>query len=76
VGSIATLVALPVLVYRLTGSAALTALVSGLEAAPYVVFGLVAGALSDRWNRRRTMVTAELLGARCWPASRSRTCWT
>ena len=62
-GSIATLVALPVLVYRLTGSAALTALVSGLEAAPYVVFGLVAGALSDRWNRRRTMVTAELLGA-------------
>ena len=62
-GTIATLVALPVLVYRLTGSAALTALVSGLEAAPYVVFGLVAGALSDRWNRRRTMVTAELLGA-------------
>ena len=51
------------LVYRLTGSASLTALVAGLEAAPYVVFGLVAGALSDRWNRRRTMVTADLLGA-------------
>ena len=49
--------------YRLTGSASLTALVSGLEAAPYVVFGLLAGALSDRWNRRRTMVTADLLGA-------------
>lgn len=51
------------LVYRLTGSASLTALVSGMEAAPYVVFGLLAGALSDRWNRRRTMVTADLLGA-------------
>lgn len=51
------------LVYRLTGSASMTALVSGLEAAPYVVFGLLAGALSDRWDRRRTMVTADLLGA-------------
>jgi MFS family permease len=63
VGTIGTLVALPVLVYRLTGSAALTAFVAGLEAAPYVVFGLLAGALSDRWDRRRTMVNADLLGA-------------
>lgn len=63
VGSITTLVALPVLVYRLSGSAFLTALVAGLEAAPYVLFGLVAGALSDRWNRKTVMVTADLLSA-------------
>lgn len=62
-GSIATLVALPVLVYRLTASASLTAVVAGLEAAPYVVVGLPAGALSDRWDRRRTMVASDLLGA-------------
>lgn len=62
-GSITTLIALPVLVYRLSGSSSLTALVAGLEAAPYMVFGLVAGALSDRWNRRTVMVTADLLSA-------------
>lgn len=62
-GSITTLIALPVLVYRLSGSASLTALVAGLEAAPYMVFGLLAGALSDRWNRRTVMVTADLLSA-------------
>lgn len=62
-GSITTLIALPVLVYRLSGSSSLTALVAGLEAAPYMVFGLLAGALSDRWNRRTVMVTADLLSA-------------
>lgn len=60
VGSIITLIALPVLVYRLTGSKTLTALVSGCEAAPYVLFGLLAGALTDRWNRKRVMVRADL----------------
>ena len=62
-GSIVTLVAMPVLVYRLSGSAFLTAAVTGLEAAPYLLFGLVAGALTDRWNRRRVMITADLLSA-------------
>jgi MFS family permease len=63
VGNIITLVALPVLVYRLSGSSFLTALVAGLEAAPYAIFGLFAGALSDRWNRKTVMVTADLLSA-------------
>jgi hypothetical protein len=62
-GSITTMVALPVLVYRLSGSAFLTALVAGLEAAPYAIFGLLAGALTDRWNRKRVMVNADLLNA-------------
>ncbi len=63
VGNAVTLVALPVLVYRLTASAFLTALVSALEAAAYVAFGLVAGALSDRHDRRRIMVAADLADA-------------
>jgi Transmembrane secretion effector len=62
-GSVVTLVALPVLVYRLSGSALLTALVSGLEAAPYVVFGIFAGALTDRWNRRTVMIVADSVNA-------------
>jgi MFS family permease len=62
-GSMVTAVALPVLVYRLTGSPFLTALVTALEAAPYLLTGLFAGALSDRWNRKRVMVSADLINA-------------
>ncbi len=62
-GSLTTAVALPVLVYRLSGSASLTALTTVMEALPYLAFGLFAGALSDRWDRRRVMVAADLLNA-------------
>ena len=51
------------LVYRLSGSTFLTALVTALEAAPYLLTGLFAGALADRWNRRRVMVSADLVNA-------------
>jgi hypothetical protein len=63
VGNVITLVALPVLVYRLSDSASLTALVTLLEALPYALFGLFAGALSDRWDRRRVMIAADLIDA-------------
>lgn len=62
-GTLVTLIALPVLVYRLSGSPLLTALVSACEAIAYLVFGLFAGALSDRWNRKRVMVWADLVNA-------------
>lgn len=55
-GNALTMVALPVLVYRLTGSATLTALIAAAETAPYLVVGLPAGALADRWRRRRVLV--------------------
>ena len=62
-GSMATYIALPVLVYRTSDDAGLTALVAALEAAPYLLFGLLAGALTDRWDRKRVMVVADLLSA-------------
>ena len=62
-GSMVTAIALPVLVYRLSGSTVLTAVVTALESAPYLLAGLFAGALADRWNRRRTMVTADAINA-------------
>jgi MFS family permease len=62
-GTIVSYIALPVLVYRLTGSAVLTAAVSALETASYVAVGLFAGALSDRWDRRRIMVVADCVDA-------------
>ena len=60
-GSIVTLVTLPIIVYRTSGSASLTALVAAAEAAPYLLFGLFSGALTDRWNRKKVMVTADVL---------------
>ncbi|WP_226352362.1 MFS transporter [Pseudonocardia sp. ICBG601] len=47
-GSLVAAVALPVLVYRLTGSPAWTAAIATAEALPYLLFGLFAGALADR----------------------------
>jgi MFS family permease len=60
-GSLITAVAMPVLVYRLSHSPFLTALTTTLEALPYLLVGLVAGALGDRWDRKRVMVTADLV---------------
>ena len=44
------------LVYSLSRSPLLTSLVAALEALPYLMFGLPAGALADRFNRKRVMV--------------------
>lgn len=59
-GSGITYVALPVLVYALTGSPLLTGLVTALESLPYLLLGLFAGALADRHDRRRVMIGADL----------------
>ncbi|GAA1086755.1 MFS transporter [Pseudonocardia alni] len=59
-GSLVAAVALPVLVYRLTGSPAWTAAIATAEALPYLLFGLFAGALADRVDRRRLMVGVDL----------------
>lgn len=62
-GSSITLVALPVLLYQRTGDAALTGLLTAMEAVPYLLLGLPAGALADRWDRRRTLTVTSLLSA-------------
>lgn len=58
-----TFVAFPVLVYSLSGSPLLTSLVAALEAVPYLMFGLPAGALADRLNRKRVMVAVDAVNA-------------
>jgi MFS family permease len=52
--------ALPLLVIALTGSPAQAGLLLGLQTVVYLVFGLLAGALVDRWNRRTTMIWCEI----------------
>ncbi|WP_086661949.1 MFS transporter [Lentzea kentuckyensis] len=58
-GAVVSAVALPVLVYQLTGSAGWTSAVTAAEALPYLVFGLLAGALADRLDRRKMMVALD-----------------
>jgi MFS family permease len=55
-----TNVILPLLVYQRTGSPLAVALVSGTEAVPYLAVGLLAGAIADRLNRRKIMVTCDV----------------
>jgi uncharacterized protein YbdZ (MbtH family)/MFS family permease len=55
----ASIIAFPLLVLALTGSAATSGLVLGTIAAAQLVSGLPAGALVDRWNRKRIMLTCE-----------------
>lgn len=62
-GSAVTFIAMPVLIYGITGSATWTSLVIVAEAVPYLLFGLWAGALADHADRRRIMVGADLLAA-------------
>ncbi|WP_045697871.1 MFS transporter [Streptomyces rubellomurinus] len=62
-GSAVTTVALPVLTYQQTHSAVLVSLVSAAATLPYVAFGLLAGALADRVDRRRLMVATDWLNA-------------
>lgn len=55
--------ALPLLVFKLTGSALNLALVTAAEYLPYLLFGLLIGASVDRMDRRRLMVTTEMIQA-------------
>ncbi|GAA3805863.1 MFS transporter [Sphaerisporangium flaviroseum] len=52
--------ALPLLVVALTGSSTQAGIVLGLQTVVYLVFGLVAGALVDHWDRKTTMIWCEI----------------
>lgn len=62
-GTAVTYVAMPALVYQLTGSNLWTAFVAVAVAAPFLCFGLVAGVVADRVDRRRLMVATDVANA-------------
>ncbi len=64
-GSGMTSYALVLWLYLRSGSALRTALLSVCSYAPYVVMSIFAGALSDRWNKKRTMLVCDLFAALC-----------
>jgi MFS family permease len=55
--------ALPLLVYNLTGSAFQLGLAYVVQFTPWLMFGLLGGVLVDRWDRRLTIVVVEAVRA-------------
>lgn len=62
-GSSMTSFALIVWSYEQTGSALTTALLSICSYAPYIALSIFAGALSDRWNKKITMLVCDSFAA-------------
>lgn len=62
-GSAMTSFALIVWSYQQQGSALSTALLAVCTYAPYVVLSIFAGALSDRWNKKITMLVSDTFAA-------------
>ena len=62
-GSAMTSFALVLWAYRQSGSAVTTALLSVCSYAPYVAMSIFAGALCDRWDKKRTMLLCDIFAA-------------
>ena len=62
-GTAMTSYALLIWSYTQEGSALVTALLAVSSYAPYVLCSVFAGALSDRWDKRRTMLVCDALAA-------------
>ncbi len=62
-GSTMTNFALTLWLYEKTGSALQTALLSICSYAPYVLMSIFAGALSDRWDKKKVMLICDTLAA-------------
>ncbi|GAB3136762.1 MFS transporter [Micromonospora sonneratiae] len=62
-GSSASLVAYPLLVLAMTGSPGAAGLAGFVALLPTLLFQLPAGALVDRWDRKRVMIWCDLLRA-------------
>lgn len=62
-GSAMTGYALIVWSYQQEGSALVTALLTVCSYAPYVLMSILAGALTDRWDKKRTLLVCDTLAA-------------
>jgi MFS family permease len=62
-GSAMTSFALTLWLYQKTGSALQTALLAICSYAPYVLMSIFAGALSDRWDKKKVMLLSDTFAA-------------
>ena len=60
VGTQVSQLAFPLLILAITRSPALAGFAGALRALPYIIFSLPAGALIDRWDRKRVMILCDI----------------
>ena len=60
IGTEVSTLAFPLLILALTGSPAQAGFAGALRAFPYLIFSLPAGALIDRWDRKRVMILCDI----------------
>lgn len=60
IGTGATQIVYPLLILALTGSPAQAGVAAALASVPYILFSLPAGALVDRWDRKRVMIYCDI----------------
>jgi len=60
IGTGASQIVYPLLILELTGSPTAAGVASALASLPYIVFSLPAGALIDRWDRKRVMILCDI----------------
>lgn len=65
IGTQVSQLAFPLLVLFLTHSAAQAGFVGALRTIPYLIFSLPAGALLDRWDRKRVMIFCDAARTLC-----------
>jgi MFS family permease len=60
IGTGATQIVYPLLILALTNSAEAAGIAAALGTIPYILFSLPAGALVDRWDRKRVMIYCDI----------------
>ena len=60
IGTSSSQLAFPLLILALTGSPAQAGFIGALGILPFLLLSLPAGALIDRWNRKRTMIICDV----------------
>ncbi len=60
IGTGATQIVYPLLILALTNSPAAAGIAAALISVPYILFSLPAGALADRWDRKRVMIYCDV----------------
>jgi MFS family permease len=62
-GNFFLFLALPIMTYNITGSMTTLGITISLQALPAIIAGPFAGALADRWDRKKTMIISDLIRA-------------
>ena len=62
-GSSLSQIVIPLLILTIYKSPGLAGILGGIETLPYLAFSLIAGVVTDRWNKKIVMMVSEIIRA-------------